>query len=84
MAVLRNRLLLPEVGIAPEIIKVDEDALRLVKLTGAGSLGGATAQPLLDGGHPARGAPRFGTPGGWWCGGSGSRAWLAFECLAVS
>ena len=37
--VLRNRLLLPEGGIAPDIVKGDEDALRLLKTTGAGSLG---------------------------------------------
>ena len=42
MAVLRNRLLLLEAGIAPEIVKGYEDALRLVKPTVAGSLGGAT------------------------------------------
>ena len=53
-AVLRNRLLLPEARIALEICRGDEDALRLVKPTGAGSLGGATAPPLLDGGRPVR------------------------------
>ena len=63
MAVLHNRLLLPEVGIAPEIVKGDEDALRLVKPTGAGSLGGATGQPFMDGGRPARRAPRFASSG---------------------
>ena len=65
-AVLRNRLLLPETRIATEIIKGDEGALRLLKPTGAGSLGGATVQLLLDGGRPARRAPRFASPGGWW------------------
>ena len=63
MVVLRNRLLLPEVGIAPEIMKGDEDALRLVKPTEAGSLGGATGQPFTDGGRPARRAPRFASSG---------------------
>ena len=42
MAMLRNRLLLPEARIAPEIVEGDEDALRLVKPSGAGSLGGVT------------------------------------------
>ena len=60
MAVLHNRLLLPEEGIASKIIKGDEDALRLVKPTGAGSLGGTIAPPLLDGGRPAWRAPRAG------------------------
>ena len=63
MAVLRNRLLLPEVGIAPEIVKGDEDALRLVKPTGTGSLGGATGQPFTDGGRQARRAQRFASSG---------------------
>ena len=54
MAVLRNRLLLPEAGIAPEIIKGDKDTLRLVKPTGSGSLGGTTALPSPDAGRPAR------------------------------
>ena len=63
MAVLHNRLLLPEVGIAPEIVKEDEDTMRLVKPTGAGSLGGATGQPFTDGGRPARRAPRFASSG---------------------
>ena len=63
MAVLHNRLLLPEVGIAPDIVKGDEDALRLVKPTGASSLGGATGQPFMDGGCPARRAPRFASSG---------------------
>ena len=48
-AVVHNRLLFPEAGIAPEIVRGDEDALRLVKPTGAGSLGGAIGQPLMDG-----------------------------------
>ena len=60
MAVLRNRLFLPEVGIAPEIVKGDEDALRLVKPTKTGSLGGATGQPFTG---PARRAPRFASSG---------------------
>ena len=59
-AVLRNRLLLPEAGIAPDMVKGDEDVLRLVKPTGAGSLGGATGQSLMDGG---RRAPRFASSG---------------------
>ena len=63
MAVLHNRLLLPEVGIAPEIVKGDKDALRLVKPTGTGSLGGATGQQFTDGGRPARRAPRFASSG---------------------
>ena len=63
MAVLRNRLLLPEVGIAPEIVKGDEDALRLVKPTGTGSLGGATGQPFTDGGRQARRVQRFASSG---------------------
>ena len=54
VAVLRNRLLLPEAEITIEIVKGDEVALRLVKPTGAGSLGGATAQALMDGGRSAR------------------------------
>ena len=62
MAVLRTRLLLPDAGIAPEIIKGDEDALRLVKPTENGSLGGTTAPPSMDGGHLARKAPRFASP----------------------
>ena len=62
MAVLRNRLLLPEAGIVPKIIKGDEDTLRLVKPTGPGSLGGATASPQMNGGHPTRRAPRFASP----------------------
>ena len=63
MAVLRNRLLLPEVGIAPEIVKGDEGALRLVEPTGTGSLGGATGQPFTDGGRQARRAQRFASSG---------------------
>ena len=63
MAVLRNRLILPEVGIAPEIVKGDEDALRLVKPTGTGSLGGATGQPFTNGGRQARRAQRFASSG---------------------
>ena len=58
-AVLRNRLLLLEAGIAPDIVKGDEDAFRLEKTTGAGSFGGATGQPLIDEGRPARRGPRF-------------------------
>ena len=65
MTVLRNRLLLTEAGIAPVIID-DEDALRLVKAIGAGSPGGATTPPLLGWERPARRAPRFASPGGWW------------------
>ena len=61
MAVLRNRLL-PEAGIAPEIIKGDENALRLVKPAGTGPFGGANAPPSRDGGRPARRAPRFASP----------------------
>ena len=63
MAVLRNRLLLPELGISPEIVQGDEDALRLVKPTGAGSLGGATGQPFMDGGRLAPRASRFASSG---------------------
>ena len=37
-----------------------------MKSTGEGSLGGVTAPPLSDGGRPARRAPRFASPGGWW------------------
>ena len=65
MAVLRNRLLSTEAGIVPVTIE-DEDVLRLVKPTGTGSLGGATAPPLLEWERPARRAPRFASPGGWW------------------
>ena len=59
MAVLRNRLLLLGAGIIPEIIKGDEDALRLVKAAGSGPFGGAPR----DGGCPSRRAPRFASPG---------------------
>ena len=52
MVVLRNRLLLPEVGIAPEIMKGDEDALRLVKPTEAGSLGGGDRAAIHGWGAP--------------------------------
>ena len=41
------------------MVKGDEHALRLVKSTGAGTLGGATAPPLTDGGRPARRASRL-------------------------
>ena len=45
-SVLRNRLLLPEAGIAPDTIKGDENALRLVKPTGSGSLGGGDSTAI--------------------------------------
>ena len=63
LAVLRNRLLLPGARIAPEIIKRDEDALRLVKLIGSDPFGGANASTSRDRGRPARRAPRFEAPG---------------------
>ena len=63
MAVLRNRLLLPGAGIIPEIIKGDEDALRLAKPTGCSSLRGTAVSPSRDGESPARRAPRFASPG---------------------
>ena len=62
MVVLRNRLLLLGAGIAPEIIKGDEDALRLVKSTGSDPFGGANASTSRDGGCPACRAPRFESP----------------------
>ena len=50
MAVLRNRLLLPDAEIALVIIKGDEYAL----LSGTtGSPGGTAAPPTMDGGRPA-------------------------------
>ena len=63
MAVLRNRFLLPGAGIALEITKGDEDALRLIKPTGSAQFGGANAPPPRDGGRHARRAPRFEPPG---------------------
>ena len=62
MAVLRTRLLLPEEGIASKVIKRGEDALLLVKSNEAGSLGGATAPPKIDGGRPDRITLRFASP----------------------
>ena len=62
MAVLRNRLLLPQEGIASKVIKGGEDTLRLVKSTEAGSLGGAIASPIIDGRRPARRTLRFASP----------------------
>ena len=62
MAVLRTRLLLPEEGITSKVIKGGDDSLRLVKATEAGSLGGATAPPIIDGGHPARGTLWIASP----------------------
>ena len=59
MAVFRNRFLLPGAGIALEITKGDEDALRLIKPTGSVQFAGANAPPPRDGGRPARRAPRF-------------------------
>ena len=53
IAVLCDRLLLPGAGIAPEIIKGDEDALRLLKPTGSDPFGGSNAPKSRDGGHPA-------------------------------
>ena len=61
MAVLRNRL--PEAEIAPKIIEGYKDALRLVKPTGTGLLEDTTAPPSMDGGRPARRAPRLASPG---------------------
>ena len=63
MAVLRNRFLLPGAGIALEITKGDEDALRLIKPTGSVQFGGENAPPPRDRGRPARRAPRFEPPG---------------------
>ena len=63
MAVLRNRLLLLGAGIAPEITKGDEDALRLVKPTGSDQFGGANAPTSNDWERSARRAPRFESPG---------------------
>ena len=54
MAVVRNRFLLHGAGIALEITKGDEDALRLIKPTGSVQFGGANAPPPRDGGRPAR------------------------------
>ena len=63
VAVFRNRFLLPGAGIALEITKGDEDALRLIKPTGSVQFGGANAPPSRDGGRSARRAPQFEPPG---------------------
>ena len=46
MAAIRHRLLFPKARIAPETAKGNEDSLRLVKPTGAGTLGGTAASPF--------------------------------------
>ena len=63
MAVFRNRFLLPGAGIALETTKGDEDALRLIKLTGSVQFGDANAPPSRDGGRTPRRSPRFEPPG---------------------
>ena len=61
VAALRNCLLRPEVEPTPEVMKGSKDALRLVKLTVTGTLGGATVLPSTDG-HPAHRAFRLASP----------------------
>ena len=59
---VRNHLLLPEARIAPEIVKGDKDALRLVKSTAMGPLGGAIGPPSTDRDRPARRVSRLASP----------------------